>query len=90
MTKLEHYKERLIAWLSEQNEYQVYLNTILYLKFVVIGFLLGTYFIANTLMLQLGYVPNGLESTVKEVTIACAIVYTVCVALILALESKLA
>lgn len=90
MRELEQYKQELLAWFSEQNEYQVYLNTVLYTKFIVIGFLIGMYFMANTMMLQLGYTPDGLVTTVKEVTIACAIVYTICIALILVLESKLA
>lgn len=86
---IKNLPDKLRTWLSEQNEYQIYLNTVIYGKFTVTGFLIGMYFIANTMVLQLGYVPDGLETTLKEATIACVIVYTICVALIILLESKL-
>lgn len=86
---IENLPDKLCTWLSKQNEYQIYLNTVIYAKFIVIGFLIGMCFIANTVILQLGYVPDGLESTVREVTIACVIIYAICIGLIICLESKL-
>lgn len=86
---IENISDDLRKWLSEQNEYEVYEYALIYLKFIIIGFLIGMYFMANTVILQLGYVPEGLGSTVREVTIACVIIYAICVGLIICLESKL-